>query len=176
MSDFTETDLYQVLIQELGKRLPSELECRSQERIIYNLRYTRDNDTRTQSFQTDLAVFHDDHPRIIIEVKRNNATTHDLISYDEKAYRHKRVYPSLRYGMLLVETSGLTKRYLWHSNDIDFFYCSDREMTSAEDFSTQELDELADLIETNFKISREIEQVLDDEKTPKSLHRNLQFG
>lgn len=126
MSSFTETDLYQVLKQELNERLPPEFECRSQEQIVYNLRYADGDDTRTQSFQTDLAIFRDKHPCAIIEVKRDNATTHDLISYDEKANRHKRVYPSLRYGMLLVESSGLTKRYLWHSNDIDFFYCSDR--------------------------------------------------
>lgn len=175
MSNFNETDLYPILVQELDSRLPPELECRNKQQIVYNLHYTREEDTRTQAFQTDLAVFHDGHPRVIIEVKRNSATTHDLISYDEKAHRHKRVYPSLRYGMLLVETNGLTKRYLWHSSDIDFFYCSNREMANAGDFSEQELDELADMIERNFKTSQKIEQTLNDKKKPMSLHRDLQF-
>lgn len=74
-----------------------------------------------------------------------------------------------------VETSGLTKKYLWHSNDTDFFYFSDREMEHAEDFSDTELDELATLIRENVETSRSIERILDDEEKPKSMHRNLQF-
>lgn len=176
MTSFSETDLYEVLTRELNNRLSDDVECRNQEEIVYNLRYTTEETTRTQSFRTDLAVFQNGHPRVIIEVKRDSASTHDLIAYDQKAHRHKRVYPSLRYGMLLVETSGLTKKYLWHSNDIDFFYFSDREMADEEDFLTTELDELAELIQANLKTSHTIESVLDDEEKPMSLHRNLQFG
>lgn len=52
------------------------------------------------AFQTDLCIFlkKDNNiriPKVVIEFK-NNPTTHDVITYSNKARRHKRVYPYLR--------------------------------------------------------------------------------
>lgn len=175
MSAIRETHLYDTLAQGINERLPDDVVCKSHERVVYNLRYSNGEDTRTNTFQTDLALFQDGQPRVIIEVKRDSASTHDLLAYDQKAERHKRVYPSLRYGMLLVETSGLTKKYLWHSNDIDFFYFSDREMDDAEDIADRELDEIAALVEEILEASQGIEGVLNGETKPMVCHKPLQF-
>src|SRR3990172_4950683 len=40
-------------------------------------------------------------PRVAIEVKLGNVTTHDTIVYSEKANLIRNVYPYLRYGFIL---------------------------------------------------------------------------
>ena len=40
-------------------------------------------------------------PRLIIEVKIKAVTTHDAITYSQKASEHKIVHPYLRYGILV---------------------------------------------------------------------------
>lgn len=40
-------------------------------------------------------------PRVVIEAKLDRVTTHDAITYSEKALAHKTVHPYLRYGILL---------------------------------------------------------------------------
>ena len=40
-------------------------------------------------------------PRVVVECKTDSVTTHDAITYSEKAFTHKRVHPYLRYGVIL---------------------------------------------------------------------------
>src|SRR3954470_21014134 len=40
-------------------------------------------------------------PRVVIELKINSINSHDAITYSEKAYAHKTVFPYLRYGLVL---------------------------------------------------------------------------
>jgi hypothetical protein len=45
-------------------------------------------------------------PRVIIELKINSINTHDSITYSEKAYAHKSVFPYLRYGIVIGNHKG----------------------------------------------------------------------
>jgi hypothetical protein len=68
------------------------------------LSYGEASQPNTIEFQTDLAIIETDvrghwRPRVIIEAKIRSITTHDAITYSQKASSHKAVHPYLRYGM-----------------------------------------------------------------------------
>ncbi len=69
-------------------------------------------ETKPVVYETDLLVIEKLNsgnwkPRVVIECKIDSVTTHDAITYSEKAFAHKRVHPYLRYGILI----GNRKRY-----------------------------------------------------------------
>jgi len=69
-------------------------------------------DSKYIKYETDLLVYQKINnekwkPRIIIEGKINSVTTHDAITYSQKASTHKNVHPYVRYGILI----GNRKQY-----------------------------------------------------------------
>ncbi|MCA9316592.1 MAG: hypothetical protein KDB73_13980 [Planctomycetes bacterium] len=81
------------------------------------------------SFQTDLALIErlDDggwKPRVIIEAKVRSVTTHDAITYSQKAAAHRSVHPYLRYGIVLgiMGATPLPGRLCRHGQHLDFMY------------------------------------------------------
>jgi len=82
-----------------GKRVPYSFE-------ILNYKDDEPGDRKYIKYETDLLIYQkiDNEkwkPRIIIEGKINSVTTHDAITYSQKASTHKNVHPYLRYGILL---------------------------------------------------------------------------
>ena len=82
-----------------GKKVPYSFE-------ILNYKDDKPGDRKYIKYETDLLVYQkiDNEkwkPRIIIEGKTNSVTTHDAITYSQKASTHKNVHPYLRYGILL---------------------------------------------------------------------------
>jgi len=76
------------------------------------------------AFETDVTIFAKkgdaEVPFIVIEVKEC-LTSHDVITYSNKASRHKQVYPYLRYGLLSYNLDVIPKRFFKHNEHIDFF-------------------------------------------------------
>lgn len=80
------------------------------------------------AFQTDLCIFLQKYngkeikniPKVVIEFK-NALSTHDVITYSNKARRHKQVYPYLRYGLISYNISKIPKRFFMHNEDLDFY-------------------------------------------------------
>ena len=63
-------------------------------------------ETNLIKYETDLIICqnlseNEWKPLIIIEGKLNSVTTHDAITYSQKAATHKNVHPFLRYGILI---------------------------------------------------------------------------
>src|SRR5258708_6740621 len=59
---------------------------------------------KSKGYQTDILVYEQLDattwkPRIVIETKLGRVTTHDAITYSQKAQAHKFVHPYLRYGI-----------------------------------------------------------------------------
>jgi len=78
------------------------------------------------AFQTDLCIFHEkdtNRPMVVIEFK-TKITTHDILTYSNKAGKHKKIYPALRYGLLVSDMSSIPKRFFLHNENLDFFYCA----------------------------------------------------
>ena len=80
------------------------------------------------AFETDIAVFEAlangrRKPRVVIECKLR-MTTHDIVTYSSKAQRHKRIYPYLRYGMIIANEDAIPRRFFTHNEAIGFCVCA----------------------------------------------------
>jgi hypothetical protein len=77
------------------------------------------------AFQTDLCIFEKitseiSIPRVVIEFK-TKITTHDILTYNAKATKHKKIYPYLRYGILASSEKNVPGRVFTHNESLDFF-------------------------------------------------------
>jgi len=78
-------------------------------------------------FQTDLLIYENDKdkgqiPRVVIEVKCEGFSSHDVITYASKAEKHKILYPYLQYGFVVCggKEDSLANRFLYHGDKFDF--------------------------------------------------------
>lgn len=176
MAKFSEKDTYEPLAQEINQRLGSEYECRIGERLTYSLNYDADLETEEQRFETDLSIFEDGTPRLVIEVKHETVSTHGLMYTNDKAEKHKQVFPFLRYGLLVTSSKrNLTKKYLWHNRLLDFIYKGQQEMEDEADLNQQEMDELGSIIDENLQYSKEYEQILTGDSDKYSMIHRSEF-
>lgn len=131
-----------------------------------------DHDLRHMEYQTDLVITEnvDDgiwKPRVIIELKINNVTTHDAITYSQKAFTHKNVHPYLRYGILLGKRDHypLPGRLFRHGAHFDF-------MASWVDFEPTEgeLKGLVEIVNLEIEASRALEEIIYSSRSPSREH------
>lgn len=138
-----------------GKRVPYSFEV---------LHYLNDKPEGKNiiRYATDLLVFQkiDNEkwkPRIIIEGKINSVTTHDAITYSQKALSHKNVHPYLRYGILIgnLKHYSLPGRLFRHGAYFDF-------MLSWKDFkpTEEEWKDFLKIIDSEIDYSRQLEEIL----------------
>ena len=64
-----------------------------------------------KAYVTDALIYEplangDSIPLVVLEGKIKTQTTHDVITYTEKAKAHKNVFPHLRYGFIVLEAKG----------------------------------------------------------------------
>lgn len=89
-----------------------------------------------KGFQQDVLIYEekwDGHtsviPRVIVEVKLDRVTTHDAIVYSQKAGRIKRIYPYVRFGMLMGGMKAIPRRVLRLEEHFDFMFVVDNPPT-----------------------------------------------
>ncbi|MCC7362076.1 MAG: hypothetical protein IT317_21505 [Anaerolineales bacterium] len=136
-------------------------------------------DVSWQQFETDLLVREVEgetwKPRVVIETKLRSVTTHDAITYSQKAVLHKQVHPYLRYGILLGDRlhHPLPGRLFRHGAHFDF-------MTSWVDQAPTpgEFESLLALLLEEVSASRQLEEILKDSRSRSrnrytTLHRRL---
>ncbi len=147
------------------ERIPYALEV-----MGYNER--GDHDLRHMGYQTDLViteVIDNDvwKPRVVIELKIRTVTTHDAITYSQKAFTHKNVHPYLRYGILLGKRDHypLPGRLFRHGAHFDF-------MASWVDFNPteSELKGLVEIINLEVEASRVLEESIYSSRSPNREH------
>jgi len=114
-------------------------------------------------------------PRIIIEAKIKDVTTHDAITYSQKASTHKNVHPYLRYGILLGNRKHypLPRRLIRHGAHFDF-------MLSWRGYEPTdgEWQKFISIIDKEIAASRKLEEILYNSGSPNKeryccLHRPL---
>ena len=94
----------------------------------YEIRAYRETpEAEAISFATDFSVIEELpdgswKPRVVVEAKVDNITTHDAITYSRKAADHKSVFPYLRYGIMLGNRQHypLPGRLYRHGTQFDF--------------------------------------------------------
>ncbi len=132
------------------------------------------------AYETDILVYEklgSDvwKPRVVIEGKLGRVTTHDAITYSQKALTHKNVHPYLRYGILLGYRKHypLPGRLYRHGAYFDF-------MLSCQSIkpSDQELENLINLLLEEIQASMNLEEIFYNSRNPNrkrftQLHRPL---
>lgn len=133
-------------------------------------------------YETDILIFEqlDESrwkPRIIVEAKINSVTTHDAITYSQKAQTHKNVHPYLRYGILIGNRRSypLPGRLFRHGQHFDF-------MLSWKSFEGEksEWDSLIEILKSEYEASLILDEIIfnsraKDRKKFTSLHKPLKL-
>jgi hypothetical protein len=164
------------IIASEGIRLPYSFEILSYKDNNLNMH----NQT---AYQTDVLIYESlDNdiwiPRMVIEAKINSLTTHDAITYSQKAQTHKQVHPYLRYGILIGNwgESPLPGRLFRHGHHFDF-------MQSWKTYNPDEKEwtSFFDIIKQEIIASKTLEEILYDSRRKSKqkytlLHRPLVLG
>ena len=123
------------------------------------------------AFQTDLCIFLKKGnvllPKVVFEFK-NSISTHDVITYSNKAKRHKQIYPYLRYGLISYDISKIPKRFFIHNEGLDFY------LTIKEHIDNVEI-VLRNLIKEEVKISDVLESTIYGDKEYDFFRTTIEF-
>lgn len=131
-------------------------------------------------FETDILIGEKKNgtwiPRVVIEAKLGSVTTHDAITYSQKAMAHKNVHPYLRYGIIVGKIPNIPGRLIRHGNNFDF-------MLAVEGYkpSPARLKVIVKLLLDEVEASRRIENMIYDSRSKTKaelmvLHRPLVVG
>jgi len=112
---------------------------------------------------------------VVIEAKVRSITTHDAITYSQKAASHKAVHPFLRYGIMLGDRQHypLPGRLYRHGLQFDFMV-SFRSTEPTE----HEMLRFAHLLQSEVEASRKLERIIYESRSRNRdhytiLHRRL---
>ena len=182
----SEKTLVSSVVQCLQKAtLPNHIHVESGKRLIYasevrfyeteDMAKTATPNLHTQPFQTDILIYEktkqkEYQPRVVIEVKNKECTTHNAITYSHKAMVHKQIHPYLRYGIFVGNCKYLPGLLFRHGAHFDF-------MISWQSYQPRdyEREALAELINKEIEASKALETVIykDDKKNYYLLHKRL---
>jgi hypothetical protein len=149
------------------------------------LTYDNNNNPELQNstgYETDILVYEQLSetiwkPRVVVEGKLGSVTTHDAITYSQKAHTHKYVHPFLRYGILIGnrEDYPLPGRLFRHGLFFDF-------MLSWKSFKADknEMRKIIKILNDEIKASKILDEILynsrsKDREKFTSLHRPLRL-
>ena len=149
--------------------------------LTYGKDYKPDKQ-KSIGYETDILVYEqlDDttwKPRVVIETKLGSVTTHDAITYSQKAQTHKYVHPYLRYGILIGnrETNPLPGRLFRHGQHFDF-------MLSWKSFNAdkKEMERFIEIVNDEIRASKILDKILFNTRLKNrdkftSLHRPLKL-
>ncbi len=122
-------------------------------------------DMTTTAFETDLVIYERNDekiiPRVIIEAKIGNVTTHDAITYSYKAEKHKTITPYLRYGIMLGDRKEypLPGRLYMHGTNFDFMFSFE-----GTDPTRKEWNSFTEMLKNEVEYSRLMEEMIRDSR------------
>lgn len=120
----------------------------------------------SQTYATDLLVYENNDglikPRVIIESKLGKVTTHDAITYSEKALEHKNVTRYIRYGIMIGDRDEypLPGRLYRHGVNFDFMISFKKQIPS-----DGEIDRFIITINGEIKASKAFEEMIYNSKS-----------
>ena len=91
-----ESLLYKLMIDSQGRLQPSNYKIP-----------TRGN----LAFQTDIMIKDEKIPLVVLELKVDGFSTHDILTYSNKALKHKEVHPYLRYGLIICGSDVIDRKF-----------------------------------------------------------------
>lgn len=115
-------------------------------------------------------------PRVVVETKLGQISTHDALTYSTKAWTHRHVHPYLRYGVLVGGLGGpLPLRLLRHGAHFDFMLVWPRKQPAEG-----EMRQFVRMLKHEIRASRRIGAFLG-ERSPREreqlrmIHRKVEF-
>ena len=128
-----------------------------------------------QGFEQDIIIFEKNEelfktstcivPRVIAEVKYESITTHDIIVYTEKSQLIRKVYPYVRYGLILGGLNKIPGRVLRLGLNFDYILC----------VTIENLEEVKKIFDEELNASRQLCDALFKKRKIMSIHRNLKI-
>ncbi len=160
-----EKEFTEIIQQELQKSL-GDYEVLISENLIYKvfiddtLEYKPKNPEKPSrgnlSFQTDLMIKDNNIPLVVIEVKYNGFSTHDVLTYSTKAQKHKEIYPYLRYGFLVGNLNVIHNRFFIHNYGFDF-------ALAIENYETENINKLTKIINSQIENAKNLLSIIKKE-------------
>lgn len=100
-------------------------------------------------------------PRLIIESKYNGISTHDAITYNDKAKCHKEIFCGLKYGIMIgnCKDKYVPARMLSHGNDFDFMFVFEDDEPSAKEWQL-----FVDIVKRNLDSANKYENIIRDRR------------
>lgn len=116
-------------------------------------------------------------PKIIIESKYRQITTHDTITYSNKARAHKNLYSGLRYGLMIGNSNEkcVSSRIINHGENFDFAFVFQGDTPSDKEWKI-----FVDVVKRNLMIADKIERIINDKRRKEKdryycIERNINF-
>ncbi len=143
----------------------------------YEIRaYQGDREPRSETieFATDFVVVEVSEegwkPRVVVEAKVYSVTSHDAITYSQKAANHRAVFPYLRYGIMLGNRQHypLPGRLYRHGTQFDF-------MVSFREYepSAKELAAFREVLLEEVRASQALEKMIYESRKKDRPHHTL---
>lgn len=109
-------------------------------------------------------------PRVVVESKLKDITTHDPITYSYKANAHKEVMPFIRYGIMLGDRKHhpLPGRLFRHGINFDFMMSF-----VGESPTEKELEDFVDVLKSEITYSQQIEEMLYSNRQKSRKHYHI---
>ncbi len=180
-------DLWTLKISELLKKeLDNNIyEVVCFEKIPYSVfinSYSENNtDIDIMRYEVDLIIKekrnNNSIPKLIIESKYGKITTHDTITYSNKAKAHKDLYSGLRYGLMIGNSNekGVSPRIIQHGNEFDFMIVFQNDNPNEKEWKT-----FIEVIKKNLTISNKLESIISDRRKKDKvryccIEKNIEF-
>jgi len=129
---------------------------------------------RGKGFEQDILIYEETEgghtsfiPRVIAEVKLGKVTTHDSIVYSEKARRIRRIYPFVRYGLILADMKNIPGRVLRLGDEFDFIEVVGNPLTPSD------LKQCIELFKSELETSLGLSKLLFGNKKITSLRKRF---
>ncbi len=140
------------------------------------------NDFTNNKFHPDILIIEDvvnegisySIPRLVIESKYNGTsfTPHEILAYNYKADLHKKLYPGLRYGLIIGNSSYINNTTIRFGNNFDFI------LSLSDEVSDKEKEKLMDIVKKNLDYATKLESIIDDKNKKIScicIENNIMF-
>ncbi|MGC1778533.1 MAG: hypothetical protein WBB34_11345 [Xanthobacteraceae bacterium] len=157
------------------------IEAQTDRRLAYSFEiesYGGNEEPRARDpdyYRTDLLIFEINSnkswiPRVVIEGKLKNLSTHDALTYSAKAATHAQVHPYLRYGILIAELPSVPWRLFRHGSHFDFMIT-----WKGEQANTDEWDGFQTMISEEIKWSEQLQSLIEtrSKSRPRVVRRML---
>ncbi len=175
----TEKQWVAVMAKSISGKLGRRMEVHTGKKLPYAFEMNHLGEIRpedkTKDFETDMLIVETLEPgkwkpRVVIEAKFRSISTHSAMVYSHKADLHKKVFPFLRYGIMLGKRDSfpLPGRLYRHGPLFDFMFSFRGEKPSSKEQAS-----FLQLLRAEIRASRDLQSIFYDTRKASQPHYTL---